>query len=73
MNKIIITIGILSGFSCQPDGTKVELSQALDHIGDMQAWIIEDVNNGSMDSTIADYYLHALDNTEKLLTQNITK
>ena len=73
MNKIIITIGILSGFSCQPDGTRVELSQALDHIGDMQAWIIEDVNNGSMDSTIADYYLHALDNTEKLLTQNITK
>ena len=73
MNKIIITMGILSGFSCQPDGTKVELSQALDHIGDMQAWIIEDVNNGSMDSTIADYYLHALDNTEKLLTQNITK
>ena len=66
-------MGILSGFSCQPDGTKVELSQALDHIGDMQAWIIEDVNNGSMDSTIADYYLHALDNTEKLLTQNITK
>ena len=73
MNKIIITIGILSGLSCQPDGTRVELSQALDHIGDMQAWIIEDVNNGSMDSTIADYYLHALDNTEKLLTQNITK
>ena len=73
MNKIIITIGILSGFSCQPDGTRVELSQALDNIGDMQAWIIEDVNNGSMDSTIADYYLHALNNTEKLLTQNITK
>ena len=72
MNKIIITIGILSGFSCQPDGTKVELSQALDHIGDMQAWIIEDVNNGSMDSTIADYYLHALDKTEKLLIQEVT-
>ena len=72
MNKIIITIGILSGFSCQPDGTKVELSQALDHIGDMQAWIIEDVNNGSMDSTIADYYLHALDKTEKLIIQEVT-
>ena len=72
MNKIIITIGILSGFSCQPDGTRVELSQALDHIGDMQAWIIEDVNNGSMDSTIADYYLHALDKTEKIVMQEIT-
>ena len=69
MNKIIITIGVLSGFSCQPDGTRVE--QAIDYIGDMQEWVIEDVNNGSMDSTIADYYLHALDNTEKLLTQNI--
>ena len=54
MNKIIITIGILSGLSCQPDGTRVELSQALDHSGDMQEWVIEDVNNGSMDSTIAD-------------------
>ena len=72
MNKIIITIGILSGFSCQPDGTRVELSQALDHIGDMQEWVIEDVNNGSMDSTIADYYLHALDKTEKLLIQEVT-
>lgn len=72
MNKIIITIGILSGFSCQPDGTKVELSQALDYIGDMQEWVIEDVNNGSMDSTIADYYLHALDKTEKLIIQEVT-
>ena len=72
MNKIIITIGILSGFSCKPDGTRVELSQALDHIGDMQEWVIEDVNNGSMDSTIADYYLHALDKTEKIVMQEIT-
>jgi len=67
MNKIIITIGILSGFSCQPDGTKVE--RAIDNIGDMQEWVIEDINNGSMDSTIADYYLHALDKTEKLLIE----
>ena len=70
MNKIIITIGILSGFSCQPNITKVE--EAIDYISDMQEWVIEDVHNGSMDSTIADYYLHALNNTEKLLTQNIT-
>ena len=70
MNKIIITIGILSGLSCQPDGTRVEL--AIDHIGDMQEWVIEDLNNGSMDSTIADYYLHALDKTEKLLIQELT-
>ena len=71
MNKIIITIGILSGFSCQPDGTRVELSQALDYIGDMQEWVIEDVNNGSMDSTIADYYLHALNKTEKIVMQEL--
>ena len=70
MNKIIITIGVLSGFSCQPDGTRVEL--AIDHIGDMQEWVIEDVNNGTMDTTIADYYLHALDKTEKLLMQELT-
>lgn len=69
MNKIIITIGILSGFSCQPNVTRLE--QAIDHIGDMQEWVIEDINNGTMDSTIADYYLHALDKSEKLLMQEI--
>jgi hypothetical protein len=67
MNKIIITIGTLIGLSCQPDGTRVEL--AIDHIGDMQEWVIEDLNNGSMDSTIADYYLHHLSKTEELLTE----
>ena len=70
MNKIIITIGILSGFSCQPNVTRVE--EAIDYIGDMQEWVIEDVNNGTMDTTIADYYLHALDKTEKLLMQELT-
>ena len=66
MNKIIITIGILSGFSCQPDETRVE--QAIDYIGDMQEWVIEDLNSGAMDSTIADYYLQHLNKTEQLLT-----
>ena len=69
MNKLIITIGILSGVSCQPNVTRLE--QAIDHIGDMQEWVIEDINNGTMDSTIADYYLHALDKSEKLLMQEI--
>ena len=67
MNKIIITFSILSGLVHQPDGTRVEL--AIDHIGDMQEWVIEDLNNGSMDSTIADYYLHHLNKTEELLTE----
>ena len=67
MNKIIITIGVLTGLSCQPDGTRVEL--AIDHIGDMQEWVIDDLNNGSMDSTIADYYLNHLSKTEELLTE----
>ena len=66
MNKIIITIGILSGLSCQPNVTKVE--EAIDYIGDMQEWVIEDLNSGAMDSTIADYYLQHLSKTEQLLT-----
>ena len=70
MNKIIIAVGLLSGFSCQPDGTRVEL--AIDYIGDMQEWVIEDLNNGSMDSTIADYYLQHLTTTEKLLIEELT-
>jgi len=67
MNKIIITIGILSGLSCQPDGTKVEL--AIDHIGDMQEWVREDLNSGAMDSTIAEYYLDHLSKTEEMLIE----
>ena len=66
MNKIIITIGILSGLSCQPNVTKVE--EAIDYIGDMQEWVIEDLNSGAMDSTIADYYLQHISKTEQLLT-----
>ena len=66
MNKIIITIGILSGLSCQPNVTKVE--EAIDYIGDMQECVIEDLNSGAMDSTIADYYLQHLSKTEQLLT-----
>ena len=67
MNKIIITIGILSGLSCQPDGTKVDL--AIDHIGDMQEWVREDLNSGAMDSTIAEYYLDHLSKTEEMLIE----
>jgi len=70
MNKIIITIGILSGLSCQPDGTRVEL--AIDYIGDMQEWVIEDLNSGTMDSTIAEYYLQHLSTTEELLIEELT-
>ena len=67
MNKLIFIVGVLSGLSCQPDGTKVEL--AIDYIGDMQEWVIEDLNSGSMDSTIANYYLHHLSTTEELLIE----
>tara|TARA_A100001201_G_C4076381_1_gene197463 strand:+ start:164 stop:379 length:216 start_codon:yes stop_codon:yes gene_type:complete len=70
MNKITIIVGMLTALSCKPEVN--EIQTALDHIGDMQEWIIEDVNNGSMDTTVSEYYLHALNKTEKILLNKIT-
>ena len=70
MNKITIIVGMLTALSCKPKVN--EIQTALDHIGDMQEWVIEDVNNGSMDTTVSEYYLHALNKTEKILLNKIT-
>ena len=72
MNKIIITIGILSGLSCQPDGTRVELTEKaqwnhlVDNIQDMREWMQEDMKQGIIDSYYAEYYIEYLDEAEDL-------
>ena len=72
MNKAIIIIGLLSGLSCQPDGTKVELpieshwGHLIDNIQDMKEWMREDMKQGIIDSAYAEYYLEYLNEAEDL-------
>ena len=72
MNKIIISIGILSNLCCQPDGTKYELPEKahwnhlVDNIQDMREWMQEDMKQGIIDSAYAEYYLEYLNEAEDL-------
>ena len=68
MSKIIITIGTLISMSCgQVDNQ--ELSETLNNIQDMREWMIEDRNNGVIDSAYAEYYILWLDNSEQLIVE----
>jgi len=72
MNKAIILVGLLSGLSCQQDGTKVELPEAchwghlIDNIQDMREWMNEDMKQGIIDSAYAEYYIEYLNEAEDL-------
>tara|TARA_R110001592_G_scaffold352217_1_gene649871 strand:- start:791 stop:1036 length:246 start_codon:yes stop_codon:yes gene_type:complete len=72
MKEIIITIGLLSGLSCQQDGTSYELPEKAhwDHLAnniqDMKEWMKEDMNQGIIDSAYAEYYIKYLDEAEDL-------
>ena len=72
MNKAIILVGLLSGLSCQPDGTKVDLPEKaqwdhlVDNIQDMREWMKQDANNGIIDSAYAEFYLEYLNEAEDI-------
>ncbi len=68
MSKVIITIGTLISMSCgQVDNQ--ELSETLNNIQDMKEWMIEDRNNGVIDSVYAEYYILWLEDSEKLIVE----
>jgi len=75
MNKIIITIGILTGISCQPDGTrvdyteKIKLAQSINHIQDMKEWMQEDVNNDNIITDLGEFYMENLNEVEDILIE----
>jgi hypothetical protein len=72
MYKLIITIGALISMSYgQVDNQ--ELSETLNHIQDMREWMIEDRNNGVIDSVYAKYYILWLNNSEDLLIEHFNK
>ena len=74
MNKLIIVTSVVAsgllGYNAKKDGTRVEY--ALDNVQYIKSWVLEDVNNGVIDSTYAEYYLNSLNKTEDLLIEELT-
>ena len=46
-----------------------ELDETLNDIQDMNEWMIEDRNNGVIDSVYAEYYILLLENSEQLIVE----
>ena len=66
MNKLMITIGLLTGVSYQTDGTrvdyteKIKIAQSIDHIQDMKEWMYEDINNDNIITDLGEFYIEIL-------------
>ena len=75
MNKVIITISLLSGLSCFQDGTRVDYveiskwNEVINNVQDMKEWLKYDINQSVIDSVHADYYFEYLNRTEDLLIE----
>jgi len=75
MNKLMITIGLLSGLNYQTDGTrvdyteKIKLAQSINHIQDMKEWMLEDVNNDNIITDLGEFYMENLNEVEDILIE----
>ena len=84
MNKIILTIGMVSSLLISPskkDGTIVNsverdkylISEALNNIQDMKEWMQSDIDKDNVITDLGEYYLEYLNETEDLLINEINK
>ena len=84
MNKIILTIGMVSSLLISPaekDGTIVNsveqdkylISEALNNIQDMKEWMQSDIDKDNIITDLGEYYLEYLNETEELLINEINK
>ena len=84
MNKIILTIGMVSSLLISPaekDGTIVNsverdkylISEALNNIQDMKEWMRSDIDKDNVITDLGEYYLEYLNETEDLLINEINK
>jgi hypothetical protein len=79
MNKLIVIVGMLSSINCQQDGTRVDTiekaswSYLIGNIQDMKEWMVQDLNNGEIDSAYAEYYINYLNESEDLAIYLNTK
>ena len=75
MNKLIITIGLLSGLSSQPDGTrvdyteKIKIAQSINHIQDIKEWMYEDINKDNITTDLGEFYIRNLNEVEDMLIE----
>ncbi len=75
MNKLIITIGLLSGLSHQADGTrvdyteKIKLAESINHIQDMKQWMYEDINKDNITTDLGEFYIRNLNEVEDMLIE----
>ena len=75
MNKLMITIGLLTGVSYQNDGTrvdyteKIKLAQSINHIQDMKEWMQEDINNDNVITDLGEFYMENLNEVEDILIE----
>ena len=75
MNKLIITIGLLSGLSYQSDGTrvdyteKIKIAQSINHIQDMKEWMKEDINKDNIITDLGEFYIENLNEVEDILIE----
>ena len=75
MNKLMITIGLLSGLNYQTDGTrvdyteKIKLAESINHIQDMKEWMVEDVNNDNIITDLGEFYMENLNEVEDILIE----
>ena len=77
MNKLMITIGLLSSMTIakpneiKRDGTDVyhgtQLVWAIDNLKEMQEYIQEDMNLGKLDESTAENYYELLEETESFI------
>ncbi len=79
MNKLIITIGLLSGLSCQKDGTrvdyneKIKMYESINHIQDMKEWMKSDVDNDNIITDLGEFYIENLNEVEDILIELYNK
>ena len=74
MNKLILTVGLVGSMltpnEVKKDGTLVYnkyLSESIGNIQDMKDWMVQDIKNGRIDTTVSQYYLECLSATEDML------
>ena len=61
-----IAIGVSVG-NIKTDEEKIILNETTTYIQDMKEWMYEDMYNGIIDSSYADYYIEGLDSCEDML------
>ena len=70
MNKIILTIGMVSSLLISPaekDRDKYLISEALNNIQDMKEWMQQDIDRDNVITDLGEFYIENLNEVEDML------